>query len=88
LAQSPASLVAPGENEPAPRLFVEPPLSGPLATGVAFIPVSLPRGEHRVLIEAVDPEGRVLTAQTVTFKSPGKSPGKQARLRQLGVDQP
>jgi len=25
-----------------------------------------------VLIEAVDPEGRVLTAQTVTLKSPGK----------------
>jgi hypothetical protein len=29
-------------------------------------------GEHKVLIEAVDPEGCVLTAQTVTFKSPGK----------------
>ncbi len=45
LAQSAASLVVPIENEPAPRLFVEPPLPGPL---------------------------RVLTAQTVTFKSPGK----------------
>src|SRR5437773_1063737 len=29
-------------------------------------------GEHKVLIEAVDPEGCVLTAQTATFKSPGK----------------
>jgi hypothetical protein len=37
-AQSAGSLVLPIENEPAPRLFVEPPLPGPLATGVAFIP--------------------------------------------------
>jgi hypothetical protein len=120
LAQSAASLVVPIENEPAPKLFVEPPLPGPLADGVAFIPyrvenlrilpvggpaarnvsprvghlhvtvdglpwawadygqsntiilVNLPRGEHKVLIEVVDPEGGVLTAQTVTFKSPGK----------------
>ena len=119
-AQSAASLVVPVENEPAPRLFVEPPLPGPLASGVAFIPyrvenlrilpvggpaatkvsprvghlhitvddlpwqwadygqsntiilVNMPRGEHKVLIEVVDPEGGVLTAQTVTFKSPGK----------------
>ncbi len=119
-AQSAASLVVPIENEPAPRLLVEPPLPGPLANGVAFIPyrvenlrilpvggpaatkvsprvghlhitvddlpwawadygqsdtiilVNLPRGEHKVLIEVVDPEGGVLTAQTVTFKSPGK----------------
>ncbi len=120
LAQSAASLVVPIENEPAAKLFVDSPLSGPLAGGVTFIPyrlenlrilpvggpgarnlsprvghlhitlddlpwqwadygqsntiilVNLPRGEHKVLIEAVDPEGRVLTAQTVTFKSPGK----------------
>ena len=120
LAESATSLVVPAESEPAPRLFVEPPLPGPLANGVAFIPyrlenlrimpvggpaaknvsprvghlhitlddlpwqwadygqsntiilVNLPRGEHKVLIEAVDPEGRVLTSQTVTFKSPGK----------------
>jgi hypothetical protein len=119
-AESAASLVVPIENEPAPKLFVEPPLPAPLATGVAYIPyrvenlrimpvggpaarnvsprvghlhitvddlpwqwadygqsntiilVNLPRGEHKVLIEAVDPEGGVLTAQTVTFKSPGK----------------
>jgi hypothetical protein len=120
LAQSAASLVVPMENEAAPKLFVEPPLPGPLANAVAFIPyrvenlrilpiggsaatkvsprvghlhitvddlpwawadygqsdtiilVNLPRGDHKVLIEVVDPEGAVLTAQTVTFKSPGK----------------
>jgi Family of unknown function (DUF6130) len=120
LAQSAASLVVPIENEPAPRLFVERPLPGPLASGVAYIPyrvenlrimpvggatarnvsprvghlhitvddlpwqwadygqsntiilVNLPRGEHNVVIEVVDPEGHVHTAQTVTFKSPGK----------------
>jgi len=32
------STVVPIENEPVPRLFVEPPLPGPLAQGVAFIP--------------------------------------------------
>jgi Family of unknown function (DUF6130) len=37
--------------------------------------VNLPRGEHKVLIEVVDPEGGVLTSQTVTFKPPGR-PGK------------
>ncbi len=37
-AQRAASLVVPIENEPAPRLFVEAPLPGPLAGGVAFIP--------------------------------------------------
>jgi hypothetical protein len=120
LAQNAASLVVPIESEPLPRLFVESPLPGPLAKGVAFIPyrvenlrilpvggaaagnvsprvghlhitvddlpwqwadygqsntiilVNLPRGEHKVLIEVVDPEGRVFTAQTVKFNSPGK----------------
>ena len=120
LAQSAASLVVPIKNEAAPRLLVEPPLPGPLANGVAFIPyrvenlrilavggpaalnvsprvghlhitvddlpwawadygqsdtiilINLPRGEHKVLIEVVDAEGGVLTAETVTFKSPGK----------------
>jgi hypothetical protein len=32
----------------------------------------MPRGPHKVLIEVVDPEGKVFTAQTVTFESPGK----------------
>src|SRR5262245_41440376 len=119
-AQSAASLVVSVEKEPPPRLVVEQPLPGPLATGVAFIPyrvenlrilpiggaaatsvsprvghlhitlddlpwawadygqsdtiilINLPRGEHKVLVEAVDPEGKVLTSQTVTFQSPGK----------------
>jgi hypothetical protein len=32
------SMLVPMENEPAPRLIVEPPLPGPLAQGVVFIP--------------------------------------------------
>jgi hypothetical protein len=32
----------------------------------------MPRGQHKVLIELVDPEGNVFTGQTVTFDSPGK----------------
>jgi Family of unknown function (DUF6130) len=114
------STVIPIDNEPAPRLIVEPPLPGPLARGVVFIPyrvdnlrilpvggaaarnvsprvghlhitvddlpwqwadygqsntiilVGMPPGQHKVLIEVVDPEGNVFTAQTVTFTSPGK----------------
>jgi Family of unknown function (DUF6130) len=114
------SAVVPIDNEPPVRLIVEPPLPGPLARGVAFIPyrvenlrilpvggpaardvsprvghlhitvddlpwqwadygqsntiilVGMPRGQHRVLIEVVDPEGNVFTAQAVTFDSPGK----------------
>ena len=106
------------DNEPAPILVVQPPLPGPLAQGVVFIPyrlenlrivpvggaaardisprvghlhislddlpwqwadyggsntvilVGLPRGEHKVRIEAVDPEGRHLIARTVTFVVP------------------
>jgi hypothetical protein len=116
----PQSTVVPIEDEPAPRLIVEPPLPGPLAQGVAFIPyrvenlrilpvggaaardvsprvghlhltlddlpwqwadfgqsntiilIAMPRGQHKVLIEVVDPEGKVLTGETVTFYSPGK----------------
>ena len=37
-----------------------------------IILVGMPRGEHKVLIEVVDPEGKVFTGQTVTFTSPGK----------------
>ena len=106
------------DNEPAPLLVVQPPLPGPLAQGVVFIPyrlenlrivpvggaaardisprvghlhislddlpwqwadyggsntvilVGLPRGEHKVRIEAVDPEGGHLIARTVTFVVP------------------
>ena len=35
----------------------------------------MPRGQHKVLIELVDPEGNVFTGQTVTFDSPGKEAG-------------
>ena len=114
------STVVPIDNEPMPRLFVEPPLAGPLAQGVVFIPyrvenlrilplagpaarnvsprvghlhitvddlpwlwadfgqsntivlVGMPRGQHKVLIELVDAEGNLFTAQTVTFHAPGK----------------
>ena len=117
---SPQSTVVPIDDEPAPRLIVEPPLPGPLAQGVAYIPyrvenlrilpvggaaardvsprvghlhitvddlpwqwadfgqsntiilIAMPRGQHKVLIEVVDPEGKVFTAETVTFNSPGK----------------
>ena len=116
------STVVPIDNEPAPRLIVQPPLPGPLARGVVYIPyrvenlrilplggaaarnvsprvghlhvtvddlpwqwadygqsntiilVGMPRGQHKVLIEVVDPEGKVFTGQTVTFTSPGKEP--------------
>jgi Family of unknown function (DUF6130) len=115
------STVVPIDNEPAPRLIVEPPLPGPLAQGVVYIPyrvenlrilpvggaaardvsprvghlhitvddlpwqwadygqsntiilVGMPRGQHKVLIEVVDPEGKVFTGETVTFNSPGKA---------------
>jgi hypothetical protein len=113
------STVVPIDNEPAPRLIVEPPLPGPLARGIVYIPyrvenlrilplggaaarnvsprvghlhitvddlpwqwadygqsntiilVGVPRGEHKVLIELVDPEGKVFVGQTVTFTSSG-----------------
>ena len=45
---------------------------GIIAWSVFIILVGMSRGEHKVLIEVVDPEGKVLTAQTMTFKSPGK----------------
>jgi len=32
----------------------------------------MPRGQHKVLIELVDAEGKVFTSQTVTFNAPGK----------------
>jgi Family of unknown function (DUF6130) len=107
------------EKEPAPSLTVLPPLPGPLAQGLVFIPYrlenlrivpvggaaarelsprvghlhitlddlpwfwadygesntiilgGLPRGEHKVRIEAVDPEGKPFIARTVTFTVPG-----------------
>jgi hypothetical protein len=37
----------------------------------SVILAGLPRGQHKVLIEAVDPEGKVFTGQTVSFTVPG-----------------
>jgi hypothetical protein len=113
------STVVDVDNEPAVSLTVLPPLPGPLAKGVVFIPyrlenlrivpvggaaagqisprvghlhiqlddlpwqwadygtsntiilVGLPRGEHKVRVEAVDPEGKPFIARTVTFTVPG-----------------
>jgi Family of unknown function (DUF6130) len=113
------STVVDVDNEPAVSLTLLPPLPGPLAKGVVFIPyrlenlrivpvggaaagqisprvghlhiqlddlpwqwadygtsntiilVGLPRGEHKVRIEAVDPEGKPFTARTVSFTVPG-----------------
>jgi len=36
-----------------------------------IILIGMPRGEHSVLIEVVDPTGKVFTRQRVTFTSPG-----------------
>jgi hypothetical protein len=120
------STVVPIDDEPTPRLFVEPPLPG-LAQGVVFIPYRVenlrilplagpaarnvsPRvghlhitvddlpwlwadfgqsntivlagmrpGQHKVLIELVDAEGNVFTAQTVTFHAPGNEVGPSRR---------
>jgi hypothetical protein len=116
------STVVPIDDEPAPKLMVQPPLPGPLARGVVYIPYQvenlrilplggaaagnvsprvghlhvtvddlpwffadfgqsntiilggMPRGQHKVLIEVVDPEGKVFIGQTVSFYSPGKKP--------------
>lgn len=37
-----------------------------------IILINLPRGQHKVRIEVVDPEGGLLTSKTVTFEAPGK----------------
>jgi hypothetical protein len=34
--------------------------------------VGMPGGQHKVLVEVVDPEGKVFTRQTVTFLTPNK----------------
>ena len=38
-----------------------------------IILIGMPRGDHTVLIEVVDPKGKVYTAQKVSFTSPGPS---------------
>jgi hypothetical protein len=37
-----------------------------------IILINLSKGRHKVLVQAVDTEGGVLTSQTVKFESPGK----------------
>jgi Family of unknown function (DUF6130) len=119
LAQGAAPFLVPIESEPAPRLIVEPPLPGPLANGLVFVPyrvqnvrilpvagesarslsprvghlhitvddlpwqwvefsdsntiavAGMPPGQHKLLIQLVDPVGNVFAAQTVTFTVPG-----------------
>ena len=109
------------ENEPAPRLIVDPPLPDQLARGIVQIQyrvenlrivpvfgagalavsprighlhitvddlpwhwadasdnntidvVGFPPGQHKVLIELVNPEHHVFTGETVTFTVPGKA---------------
>src|SRR5512144_2482380 len=112
------------ENEPAPKLVVDPPLPGPLAQGVVqiqyraenvrIVPVfgagalsvsprvghlhitvddlpwhwadasdnntidiaGLPSGQHKVLIELVDPTHHVFTGQTKTMTFTVPAPAK------------
>src|SRR4030095_17251590 len=42
--------------------------------------VGLPRGQHKVRIEAVDPEGRHITEHTVTFTAPGPAPASRCAI--------
>ena len=52
------STIIPIDNEPAPRLVVEPPLPGPLAQNVAFIPY---RVEHVRILPVAGPAARSLS---------------------------
>lgn len=52
------STLVPVENEPAPRLVVEPPLPGPLAQGVVFIPY---RVENLRILPLAGPAARTLS---------------------------
>jgi hypothetical protein len=52
------STVVPIENEPAPRLIVEPPLSGPLAQNVELIPY---RVENVRILPVAGPAARNLS---------------------------
>ena len=129
------SAVVPIDSEPAPRLILEPPLAGPLAQGVVYIPYrvenvrilpvggaaarnlsprvghlhitvddlpwfwadygqsntiilgGMTRGQHKVLIELVDPEGNVFTGHAVMFDSPGKEDRSEVQQRRRGDPQ-
>jgi hypothetical protein len=52
------STIIPIDNEPAPRLFVEPPLPGPLAQNVVFIPY---RVENLRILPLAGPAARNLS---------------------------
>jgi Family of unknown function (DUF6130) len=52
------STLVPIENEPPPRLIVEPPLPGPLAQGVVFIPY---RVENLRVMPLAGPAARTLS---------------------------
>lgn len=52
------STLVPIENEPPPRLIVEPPLPGPLAQGVVFIPY---RVENLRIMPLAGPVARSLS---------------------------
>jgi Family of unknown function (DUF6130) len=55
---SPQSTVVAIDDEPAPLLFVDPPLAGPLAEGVAFIPYRL---ENLRIVAVGGPAARSLS---------------------------
>ena len=52
------STLVPIENEPPPRLILEPPLPGPLAQGVVFIPY---RVENLRILPLAGPVARTLS---------------------------
>ena len=54
----PQSTLVPVDNEPPPRLFVEPPLPGPLTQGVVFIPY---RVENVRILPLAGPVARTLS---------------------------
>ena len=58
IATGAQSTIIPIENEPAPTLSVEPPLPGPLAQGVAFIPY---RVENVRILPVAGPAARNLS---------------------------
>ena len=67
------STVVPIDDEPAPRLIVEPPLPGPLAQGVAFIPY---RVENlRILPWAGRPHATCLRASAICTLGSTTCPG-------------
>ena len=60
------STVVPIENEPMPRLFVDPPLPGPLAQGVVFIPY---RVENLRILPVAGPAARNVSPRSAICTS-------------------